>query len=95
MLECIENFIRKISALTEEDYGDFMRTANLYLNTLRTELAPIKDNNIHRKISEMQSYLQFASNWDVRLTREKLLKDAEYIEDLLYAHIQDWESACV
>jgi len=70
-----------------------MRLANLYLNTLRDELRPLKDENINKKLSEMQMYLQFAPNWDVETSKNKLLKDAEYIEDLLYAHVQDWESA--
>lgn len=91
----VEVFVKKISSITENDYGDFMRTANLYLNDLRRELQTYEDEHINYKLVEMQRYIQFSPNWDVSSTREKILRDARYIDDFLNAHKQDWESAAM
>lgn len=93
MSEVIEDFVQKTKYLDEADYGDFMRKENLYLSHMMLKLIVLDDSNIIRKLVEMQTYLQFTPNWDVEITREKLLTDANYIAELLQAHIQDWESA--
>lgn len=88
----IETFLRKTSMIIENDYGDFMRTENLYLNHLIRNLGLYGDRNINAKLAEMQTYLQFTPNWDVDSTRERLVNDAHYLDDLVQAHRQDWES---
>jgi hypothetical protein len=85
-------FSLKISEILENDYGDFMRPANLYLNGLRNDLKLIDDIYINQKINQMQCYLQFAHNWNIESTRKLLERDIHYINDLLLGHRQDWES---
>ncbi len=91
MFHDIEQFINDINSIDDLDYGDFMRRANLYLNHLNENLRPF-NQDIKKKLSEMQYYLQFVSNWDVESTRKRIIKDATYIDELLAAHKQDWES---
>lgn len=92
MKSSVGEFIKNISSICEDDYGDFMRLANLYLIQLSKEPVILYDENIRNKISKMKTYLQFRPNWDVKSTREKLLQDALYIDELISAHKQDWES---
>ena len=90
----IEKFVKRTKSISDSEYGDFMRTENVYLNHLIRELNPlVDDRNINRRLVEMQTYLQFTPNWDVSLTKEKLLEDAQYIDELMNAHRQDWESS--
>lgn len=90
----IEKFVKRTKSISDSEYGDFMRTENVYLNHLIRELNPlVDDRNINRRLVEMQTYLQFTPNWDVNLTKEKLLEDAQYIDELMNAHRQDWESS--
>lgn len=86
-------FRKNLSQILEYDYGDFMRSANVYLNKLRAELHVINDKNIDCRLDRMQMYLVFTPNWDIELTRKLLAKDTKYIDDLLLGHNQDWESA--
>ena len=88
-----ENFSKNISELIEFDYGDFMRQANYYLNRMRDELSVLHDKDINSRLSTMQTYLQYAPEGGIEYTRERLLNDTRYIEDLLRGHQQDWESA--
>lgn len=85
-------FSKNISEILECDYGDFMRAANGYLNNLRDELHALRDENIDRKLDEMQIYLQFTPTWDIELTKKLLRQDTKYLNELLHAHEQDWES---
>lgn len=87
------DFKKNISEILQHDYGDFMRTANLYLNDLRNILEILFDKNINTRLDSMQIYLQFSPNWDVESTRVQLFTDTQYIDDLLMGHSQDWESA--
>ncbi|MCK6598593.1 MAG: hypothetical protein L6Q37_09540 [Bdellovibrionaceae bacterium] len=90
----IEKFVKRTKSISDSEYGDFMRTENVYLNHLIRELDPlVDDRDINRRLVEMQTYLQFTPNWDVNLTKEKLLEDAQYIDELMNAHRQDWESS--
>jgi hypothetical protein len=79
----VEMFIENISTSFDYDYGDFMRSANLYLYQLRSALEPILNSKIERKLQEMQSYIQFHPNWDVDSTRDRVIRDATQISDLL------------
>lgn len=85
-------FSAEISDILENDYGDFMRPANLYLNSLRCDLKLVDDFNINQKINQMQYYLQFSPNWNIESTRKLLARDIDFINDLLLGHKQDWES---
>jgi len=87
-----KKFSSEISDILENDYGDFMRPANFYLNVLRCDLKLIDDFHINQKINQMQYYLQFSPNWNIESTRKLLARDICYINDLLLGHKQDWES---
>jgi hypothetical protein len=90
MNQNLENFTQDVSSILQYDYGDFMRSANTYLNHLRDVLSSLGDAEINKKIDDMQSYLQFSPNWDdVEGTRAKLLRDAHYLDEVLAAHQGD------
>ncbi len=92
MLSELEKFVRNISSILEYDYGDFMRFANVYLNRLSAELKTLGDKDIDQKMAQMKMYIQYVPNWDVELTRKKVMRDSLYLRDILRAHLQDWES---
>lgn len=87
-----QEFKKNINQINEYDYGDFMRSANVYLNHLSAQLSYRNDPSINEKIDQMKNYLQYTPNWDVDSTREKLNSDLQYIDELLQGHEQDWES---
>ncbi len=96
MLEAnIDKFRTNVSRAENADYGDFMRAVNEYLETLREHIAFVKDPSIYEKLEEIKEYVQYTPNWDVRSTRIRLVKDIQYIEQLLKGHDQDWESATI
>ncbi len=88
----IEKFASEVSALHEDDFGDFMRLVNLYLNELKDEMDRLPYTDIHSKISEMQGYIQFNPSWEIEPTQTHTLQDAKVLDELLAAHQQDWES---
>ncbi len=71
--QALRLFAELIRNITDTDYGDFMRKANSYLNELKVWLKG--SSSILKKIDEMQEYTQFAPNWNVELTRRRLLSD--------------------
>lgn len=87
------DFRREVRGLLEHDYGDFMRAANHSLNRLREERQVLGDHNIERRLNRMRTYLLYSPSWDITETRKKLDRDAQYLEDILQGHDQDWESA--
>jgi hypothetical protein len=90
--QSIEKFIRNIQEITDEDYGDFMRNANGYLLDLKNEIRVYLNLSVDETIASMQNYIQFNPNWDILTTRQRLIIDAKYIDELLAAEQQDWES---
>jgi hypothetical protein len=80
--EAVNLFIEQIANLHESDYGDFMRSANLYLCELLLCLK-IDGSASYKKIGEMKGYTQFVPSWDVDSTRARLLSDARQCLDLL------------
>ena len=93
-LGVIEKFANEIESITDFDYGDFKRKANDVLLRLKNDLTPYINDDIKRKLSEMQMYTQFLpASEEVESTKAKLLSDAKYLKELLAAERQDWESA--
>ena len=82
MDQAIEKFVRNISSIFENDYGDFMRKANLYLNQLEDELRPLANHKIELKLSEMKLYIQYAPNWNMEATRKSICADISELEKL-------------
>lgn len=93
MCELVDDFEKRTKQINEADYGDFMRTENIYLNHLMQKLQILGDEELNKKLVTMQTYLQFTPNWDVESTRDKLLEDLQIVSELLEGHLQDWESA--
>lgn len=71
--QALRLFAELIRNITDTDHGDFMRKANSYLNELKVWLksSPL----LLKRIEEMQVYTQFTPNWNVELTRRRLLSD--------------------
>ena len=86
------SFSAKILEINEIDYGDFMRRGNCFLNDLIEHLGYLNDKDINHKLNKMRNYLQFCPNWDVEKTRDALIHDTKYIDEILMGHQQDWES---
>jgi hypothetical protein len=82
----IEKFIMDIDEIHESDYGDFMRKANNYILKLRRRMRNFHDQDIDHKIDEMQDYVQFHPSWEVEATREKVLHDANTLDQILEEH---------
>jgi hypothetical protein len=83
-LEAIQFFIEQAEDVHEYDYGDCMREWNrdiLYLKKCwqKQKVSPWA---LHR-LDDIQTYVQFIPNWDVELTKARLLKDAHEIEEHL------------
>ncbi|OQW49216.1 MAG: hypothetical protein A4S09_03875 [Proteobacteria bacterium SG_bin7] len=85
MQKAVEKFINNLQDISDPDYGDFMRKANVYLNDLKTDLTPMKQD-VRAKIFEIQLYLQFISSWEIEPTRRRIIRDALYLNDLLKSH---------
>ena len=79
----LQKFSTDITNIYDTDYGDFMRTANTYLNNLRDDLSKNGGERALQKLNENQMYLQFTPSWEIESTREKLLRDAKSINALL------------
>jgi hypothetical protein len=83
----IQRFIREIKGIRESDYGDFMRSSNLYLNELQGRLEESHFPVPYRKIEDIKAYLQYCPNWDVDSTQSRLIHDAtELDKDLDQLH---------
>lgn len=85
-------FSNKIHAINEADYGDFMRLGNSYLIELREQLDFLHDKNIDAKISEIQDYLQFRPDWNIKSTLKRLDGDIDYLDQILSGRKQEIES---
>jgi hypothetical protein len=79
----LENFARNISLVFEDDYGDFMRKVNLYLDQLESELRPLANPEIELKLSVMKSYIQYTPSWNVDATRRNIFADISELEKLI------------
>ena len=85
----IEIFKTDLSGILESDYGDFMRKANQQILELKKELSYLHYPDVDRTIEEIQNYVQFYPTWMIESTREKAIKDAKVIDELLMAHRQE------
>lgn len=75
------------------DLLNFVMTTSGFIENLFHELHLVGDSNIDRRLKKMYLYLQLTSNFNLDSTREKLKQDANYLNELLCGHSQDWESA--
>ncbi len=90
MSKAVRKFIENVNSIDETDYGDFMRKANVYLNHLKSDLAPMPQD-IRSKVFEMQLYLQFISSWEIEPTRRRIVTDAMYVNELIATRYPTWQ----
>ena len=88
----VETFVHQVREINEVDYEHFMKKVNHYLLDLMNEMNHYPYEDIRNKLQDMQGYIQFNPNWKVEPIIEKVIQDAQYIDNLLVAHHQDWES---
>ena len=84
--QLIEKFKQDICEILDSDYGDFMRKANVYLQSLKAAGKARANPEIEKRIAEMQLYIQYFPNWNVDSTRSRILKDAEALRTSWGAH---------
>jgi hypothetical protein len=92
MTPIIEVFIDKINNLNLEDYESFERAAIHALNKLQTECHRSGIYDVDSKVNEIRNALLTGSNFESLFLRNQLFLDAEYLDQLIMAHQQDWES---
>jgi len=85
--DAVKNFIQNILNIQDPDYGDFMRKANLYIVDLGEQLKETPYKDVHERIKNMQSYVQFYSNWDIQSTRDRIISDTRLIDEILSGKI--------
>lgn len=93
MTPMIEVFIDKINNLNLEDYESFERTAIHALNKLQTDCHRSGIYDVDSKISEIRNALLTGSNFESLFLRNQLFSEAEYLDQLITGHQQDWESS--
>lgn len=79
----IDDFIEKISAINDTDYGDFMRKANSYLIELDEEIYDDIPEPVQELLDELKTEIQFYPNWDIKSTRRRTILMAERIKEEL------------
>ena len=79
MKEAVDKFIYNMRGIQALDYGDFMRLANHYLIELQTEIAANKNTEVDKLLSDMKLQLQYYPNWNVPLTRDFILHEAQLL----------------
>jgi hypothetical protein len=89
MNAAVERFVTDLNSILESDYGDFMRKANQQIRELRNEMQYLHYSDVDRKIEEIQNYVQFYPTWMIESTREKAIRDAKVINEMLMAHRQE------
>lgn len=81
------NFLKKVEAIEDLDYGDFMRKANLYLNELLEDETVSTNPVLMARVEAMKKYIQFQPNWNVESTKDQIHVDTENLMflDSIYA----------
>jgi len=92
MYDCIQKFRQRIRALDEKSYSDFLRLADRYLYELRKDCALEGIFDVEFKLDEMQEYINFTSSRDIHDAKRKLIKDSEYLCNIMAHHEYDWDS---
>lgn len=88
----IECFIKAITSIIGFSPDDFWYLGNFYFDRLSRALANQDDQEIKQRLVKMKSRLTLMLLSNDHWTRQTLLTDAQFIDNLLQAHKQDWES---
>lgn len=91
MTQFIQSFIKKINSLNREDYESFEPMAIHALNKIQSECHQRGIYNVDTKINEMRCLIISGSTLQLLALQSRLLNAAEYIEQLIRIHEQDWE----
>ena len=85
----LEDFARYVGAMTEKDYGDWMRRVNLYFAHLRTDLISItheKDNYVNEQLARIQRCIQYTPTFEIAETRRQVLEIAMELRKYFGGH---------
>jgi hypothetical protein len=74
-LQSLEEFASFIAAMKEQDYGDWMRRANVYCDQLRVSLLASSNERdyIERQLAAMKKIIQYTPNWQVLETQRSVI----------------------
>jgi hypothetical protein len=78
----LEFLKQKIAAITDHDYGDFMRKTNLYLNRF-TESIQTNKPEVQKILKELKTEVQYSSNRRVDDTYDDVMRKLKRIGELL------------
>lgn len=92
MTPLIEIFTEKIKSLQINDYESFEQVATHALDKVQMECHRNGIYDLDEKINEIRQVIQNDSRFEVPSAKNLLLSEAEYLDQLITAHKQDWES---
>ncbi len=75
----LEDFAGYIAAMKEEDYGDWMRRANMYWMNLKESLlrgAPDQAEYVERELGRMKETIQFCPTFQILETQRRVIEMA-------------------
>lgn len=85
----LENFIREISEINENDFGDFMRRANHYLLILIGKIYRGSTPQVRKLLLELQYTIQYQPDWNIDSTKQKIFARIDLIKQSRNAHVSD------
>tara|TARA_B100001248_G_C27398264_1_gene467495 strand:- start:4886 stop:5134 length:249 start_codon:yes stop_codon:yes gene_type:complete len=77
--ENVDYFIKKVRAITDTDYGDFMRKSNLYLNNLIAAEPSLNDKQ-KKTLYEIKQSIQYSPSRNIDETTLKIVDLAETLK---------------
>lgn len=88
----IEDFVKSVINANTDEKNKFCSNINKYFQLLEEDLMHLPYGDIHRKLCDMREFIHYNSNGSIQSIKDRIIKDATYVDDLLAAHEQDWES---
>lgn len=82
-IQAIEDFNGRISSISDSEYGDWMRRANMYWWHLVESLHGEEDANIRRTLEEIHRVIQYNPDFSILETSRKVIALSQKIERLL------------
>lgn len=79
----IKEFLKELSAIDDNDFGDFMRKVNHYLLELEAGISASSSERIRVQLQELKKDVQYHPNWDIESTREKIIMRVRTLDELL------------
>jgi hypothetical protein len=92
MSEIIETFTNKVRMIGASNPNKYLQSCLELLSEVQNECHRCGMYDIDNKIRSICHELLSATIYDVDGFRTRLLLEAEYLDQLILAHQQDWES---